>query len=227
MIPFTRRQCLSKNKKYMYDGIEYKNTRGKIPETKMQMPAHLIFFAFSLMVSPLTKIPLPLYGSGRLHSRISAANCVTRRLFTLSSRMRVGWGVLAWTPSGIPSSTGWEKPTLSETNCWPGYVGETVVAWDSMVALYPTPTRLRTQMWPSETPVMWFWRSARVVPGIQQTLDSGPGLVAEEIRTPHRTLAGHLRVQNRKRRLLALCIVADCKERGNLKGHFTCHSHRH
>ena len=35
---------------------------------------HLIFFAFSVMVSPLTKMPFPLYGSGFLHMRISAAN---------------------------------------------------------------------------------------------------------------------------------------------------------
>ena len=35
---------------------------------KEQAPIdYLIFFALSLMVSPLTKIPLPLYGSGRLH----------------------------------------------------------------------------------------------------------------------------------------------------------------
>ena len=35
---------------------------------------YLIFFAFSLMVSPLTKIPFPLYGSGFLHILIFAAN---------------------------------------------------------------------------------------------------------------------------------------------------------
>ena len=34
---------------------------------------YLIFFAFSLIVSSFTKIPFPLYGSGFLHSLISAA----------------------------------------------------------------------------------------------------------------------------------------------------------
>lgn len=35
---------------------------------------HLMFFAFSLIFSLFTKIPFPLYGSGFLHSLISAAN---------------------------------------------------------------------------------------------------------------------------------------------------------
>lgn len=35
---------------------------------------YLIFFAFSFIVSPLTKIPFPLYGSGFLHILIFAAN---------------------------------------------------------------------------------------------------------------------------------------------------------
>lgn len=35
---------------------------------------HLIFFAFNLMVSSLTNIPFPLYGSGFLHILIFAAN---------------------------------------------------------------------------------------------------------------------------------------------------------
>lgn len=35
---------------------------------------YLILFAFNLIVSPLTKIPFPLYGSGFLHFLISAAN---------------------------------------------------------------------------------------------------------------------------------------------------------
>ena len=45
-----------------------------------QKPAHmtqsnyLIFFAFNLMVSPLTNMPFPLYGSGTLLFLILAAN---------------------------------------------------------------------------------------------------------------------------------------------------------
>ena len=35
---------------------------------------HLIFFAFNLIVSPFTKMPFPLYGSGTLHFLIFAAN---------------------------------------------------------------------------------------------------------------------------------------------------------
>lgn len=94
-----------------------------------------IFLAFNLIVSPLMKIPLPLYGSGLRHSLISAANFVTTFLLTPSSKIRVGCGVLALTPCGTPNSIGWEYPTLRETNCWPGYSGSTVVAVDSTVAL--------------------------------------------------------------------------------------------
>ena len=38
------------------------------------MMDHLIFFAFSLIVSPFTKMPFPLYTSGTLHFLIFAAN---------------------------------------------------------------------------------------------------------------------------------------------------------
>lgn len=51
---------------------------------------HLIFFAFSLIVSPFTNIPFPLYGSGFLHILIFAANCITTSFSTPSSNMRVG-----------------------------------------------------------------------------------------------------------------------------------------
>ena len=69
---------------------------------------YLIFFAFNLIVSPLTKIPFPLYGSGFLHILILAANCITTSLSHPSSKIRVGCGVLALTPRGTPSSMGCE-----------------------------------------------------------------------------------------------------------------------
>lgn len=69
---------------------------------------YLIFFAFNLIVSSFTKIPFPLYGSGTLHARILAANCITTSLSTPSNRILVGCGVLALTPSGTPNSIGCE-----------------------------------------------------------------------------------------------------------------------
>lgn len=115
---------------------------------------YFIFFAFNLIVSPLTKMPFPLYGSGFLHSRISAANWLTTCLSHPSNSILVGCGVLAVTPSGTPSSIGCEYPTLSETNFWPGYSGDFVMAVFSIVALYPTPTSRRIAVWPSLTPRM-------------------------------------------------------------------------
>lgn len=54
------------------------------------LAVYLIFFAFNLIVSSFTKMPLPLYGSGFRHARISAANCLTTSLSTPSSRILVG-----------------------------------------------------------------------------------------------------------------------------------------
>ena len=76
--------------------------------TYQHLSHYLIFLAFNLIVSPFTKIPFPLYGSGFLHSRISAANCITTSLFAPSSSILVGCGVLAFTPFGMPSSIGCE-----------------------------------------------------------------------------------------------------------------------
>jgi len=90
----------------------------QIPYT-IVLSDYLIFFAFNLIVSSLTKMPFPLYGSGFRHARISAANCITTSFSTPSSRIRVGCGVLAVTPSGTPSSMGCEYPTFSETNFCP------------------------------------------------------------------------------------------------------------
>src|SRR4051794_4548309 len=70
------------------------------------MPPHLIFFALSLIVSSFTKMPFPLYGSGFRQARISAANCVMACLSGPSSNILVGWGTVAFTPFGTPSSTG-------------------------------------------------------------------------------------------------------------------------
>jgi hypothetical protein len=53
---------------------------------------------------------------------------------------------------------GCEYPTFSATKVWPGNSGVTVVALVSMVARYPTPTRRRIAVWPSDTPRIWFWR---------------------------------------------------------------------
>ena len=121
---------------------------------RFTVPDHLIFFAFNLIVSSFTKIPFPLYGSGFLHIRIFAANCITTSFSIPSSSIRVGCGVLAFMPRGIPSSIGCEYPTFRETNCWPGYSGCTVVAVGSIVARYPTPTKRRMAVWPSDTPRM-------------------------------------------------------------------------
>lgn len=66
------------------------------------------FLFFSLIVSPFTKIPLPLYGSGTRHFLIFAANCMTTSFSGPSSSKRVGCGVLAVTPFGMHNSTGWE-----------------------------------------------------------------------------------------------------------------------
>jgi hypothetical protein len=126
------------------------------------LPPILLFF--SLIVSPLTKIPLPLYGSGFLHFLMFAANCMTTSFSGPSSSKRVGCGVLAVTPFGMPSSTGWEYPTFRLTNFWPGYSDSTVVAVFSTEARKPTPTKRRIALWPSLTPRMWFWRYARVRP---------------------------------------------------------------
>lgn len=143
------------------------------------LPPHLehdfydTFLFFSLIVSPFTKIPLPLYGSGTRHFLIFAANCMTTSFSGPSSSKRVGCGVLAVTPLGMHSSTGCEYPTLRLTNFWPGNSAVTVVAVSSTEARKPTPTKRRIALWPSLTPRMWFWRYARVVPapwlaGIQQ-----------------------------------------------------------
>ena len=122
------------------------------------------FLFFSLIVSPFTKIPLPLYGSGTRHFLIFAANCMTTSFSGPSNSNLVGCGVLAVTPLGMPSSTGCEYPTFKFTNFCPGYSDSTVVAVSSTVARKPTPTKARMALWPSETPRMWFWRYARVVP---------------------------------------------------------------
>jgi hypothetical protein len=66
--------------------------------------------------------------------------------------------VLAFTPFGTGNSMGCEYPTFSATKVWPGNSGVTVVALVSMVARYPTPTRRRIAVWPSDTPRIWFWR---------------------------------------------------------------------
>ncbi len=72
--------------------------------THAHLPPTLLFF--SLIVSPLTKIPLPLYGSGTLQLLIFAANCITTSFSGPSNNKRVGCGVLAVTPFGMASSTG-------------------------------------------------------------------------------------------------------------------------
>ena len=73
------------------------------------MVTFLVYFVllfFSLIVSPFTKIPLPLYGSGFLHIRIFAANCITTSFSGPSNSNRVGCGVLAVMPFGMPNSIG-------------------------------------------------------------------------------------------------------------------------
>lgn len=131
---------------------------------------YLIFFAFSLMVSPFTNMPLPLYGSGTLHLLICAANSSITSFSTPSNNIRVGWGVLALTPFGTGISIGCEYPTFRTTNCWPGNSGDLVVAVFSTVALYPIPTKRRIAVCPSDTPNMWFCRYARVVPNFVNQL---------------------------------------------------------
>lgn len=120
--------------------------------------AHDTFLFFSLIVSPFTKMPLPLYGSGTRHFLILAANCMTTSFSGPSSSRRVGCGVLAVMPLGMQSSTGCEYPTFRFTNFWPGNSASTVVAVSSTEARKPTPTKRRMALWPSLTPRMWFWR---------------------------------------------------------------------
>lgn len=127
---------------------------------------YLIFLFFNLISSPLTKIPLPLYGSGTLHLLSCAANSKTTSFSGPSNNIRVGCGVLAFTNLGTGNSIGCEYPTFRTTNCWPSYAALAVtLEAGSTVARYPTPTRRRIAVWPSETPRIWFWRYARVVPG--------------------------------------------------------------
>ncbi len=78
------------------------------PTATITPTSYLIFLAFNLIVSSLTNIPFPLYGSGFRQARISAANCITTSFSTPSSKILVGCGVLAVTPSGSPSSMGCE-----------------------------------------------------------------------------------------------------------------------
>lgn len=42
----------------------------------------------------------------------------------------------------------------------------------SIVALYPTPTRRKIAVWPSETPRIWLLRYARVVPAPSSVIAS-------------------------------------------------------
>ncbi len=51
-----------------------KDTTDAFVNARITIHNHFIFFAFSLMVSSLTNIPFPLYGSGFLHILIFAAN---------------------------------------------------------------------------------------------------------------------------------------------------------
>lgn len=83
----------------------------------LQIQDYLALLFFSLIVSLFTKIPFPLYGSGFLHIRIFAANCITTSFSGPSSNSRVGCGVLAFMPFGMPSSMGCEYPTFKLTNC--------------------------------------------------------------------------------------------------------------
>lgn len=113
---------------------------------------YLTFFCFNLIVSSFTKIPLPLYGSGTRHLRISAANWFSSSRLIPSSRIRVGCGAEAFMPFGTPRSTGCEKPRRKQTKSWSGYSSSSGRL--SMVARYPIPTRRRTAVWPSDTPMM-------------------------------------------------------------------------
>lgn len=70
------------------------------------MVDYLIFLFFNLIVSPLTKIPFPLYGSGTLHALTLAANSITTSFSGPSNNNLVGCGVDAVTPFGIPNSMG-------------------------------------------------------------------------------------------------------------------------
>jgi hypothetical protein len=153
---------------------------------------YLIFFDFSLIVSPFTKMPFPLYGSGTLQARIFAANESTTSFSGPSSKMRVGCGTVALTCLGTGSSIGCEYPTFKDTNCWPSNSGSTVVAVFSTVALYPTPTSLRIAECPSDTPRIWFCRYARVVPNCCKYRERRwlPGTNL----TPHLPLLLHLSV---------------------------------
>src|SRR5690606_6195266 len=64
--------------------------------------------ALRRICSPAYLIPFPLYGSGGLRPRISAATCPTASLSAPSMTTCVGVGALSLTPSGARYSIGWE-----------------------------------------------------------------------------------------------------------------------
>lgn len=121
------------------------------------------------------QLAFPRYGSGFLHRLIFAANSPNFCLSVPLSTILVGAGVVTVIPAGISIKTGCAYPnfifSLSVGNGGktyggaPGFDGRAILGIcdcrskktfgiGSTAPLYPTPTSLRSTLYPSETPLI-------------------------------------------------------------------------